>query len=298
METSKQLILKKEIEFFAKAIAKDKEDGNLNKKVKIRVKRVGDVPNNLKGLPYEKDGNYITFLEDGTYKINYSVKDSNNKKTSTTRTVIVNDVEEVESTVAPTTTVTAVPTASPVPTNTPIQTNTPSNTLTPTVAPTTTQRPVNEKIINGMKVSDDIEVIEKYNDLRFDDEININLEYVSYIMDRDYEMLKNYDYMKYIKISANKNGEDISDSIEIFAKNVDEIFEDNYINIVLDVFVEKDGMKQKETISIHFFEYLSDSDYEGYELINENPKIYGITRENLIAKDDSSNKMVKKLVSE
>lgn len=70
------------------ASAKDKEDGNLNKKIKITVKK----PKNGK---YKKTGKTIKFINDGTYKITVSVTDSNKAKASQTIKVIVKDKENI-----------------------------------------------------------------------------------------------------------------------------------------------------------------------------------------------------------
>ncbi|WP_156923006.1 leucine-rich repeat domain-containing protein [Eubacterium xylanophilum] len=61
--------------------AKDKEDGNITKKVKIKVYK----PRNGK---FKKTKKKIVFLKAGKYKVRFSVKDS--KKRKTTRNVVVN----------------------------------------------------------------------------------------------------------------------------------------------------------------------------------------------------------------
>lgn len=107
------------------ATAKDKEDGNLNKKIKIAVKK----PTNGK---YKKTGKTIKFINDGTYKVTVSVKDSKKAKASQTIKVVVKDKENTNAN-----------TNGPVPyTNEePKVVETPKPTVKPTEVPETTKKP-------------------------------------------------------------------------------------------------------------------------------------------------------------
>ena len=123
LKNSKTIEINEGEKVLVKATAKDKEDGNLTKKIKINVKKPVDGE-------YKIGKKYIRFINPGTYKITFSVKDSDKAVTKIRREVIVNGEDEITNK----TTVTPAPTSTKFPSNT----NKPIVTVKPVVTPTKT----------------------------------------------------------------------------------------------------------------------------------------------------------------
>ena len=278
----------------AVTIPKTTYSDNVTKKKKLKVgvtvkkgkKNYKTIANKIRKATINNKTTSVKFPEEGTYKITYTVTDLAKNAAVKTRTVVVNDKEEIieeDTTIKKEDPITEEPTRTVVTTEQPTTTEAPTVTEQPkTEEPTVEDKdwPIyNYRVIT--KESND-EVIEKImSDDNFSDKIDLNLEndFSLMVITKESDMLLNEEYLKFIgKITAtDQYGKDISDKIVIYESDLKERTTTSDYGPDIYIFVEDDygNMKQK-FINIKFMEdpYLKPEDLDELELINNNPKVY------------------------
>lgn len=264
--------------------AKDKEDGNLTKKVKISVKK----PAGGK-VKINKKKRQIKFIKAGKYKIVLSVKDSKNKKVKKTIPIEILDLSSNSKNQYIPTISTPAPTVTSNNENINIkQMEVPAITGSVVPEPERYQNYEVEKVeMNG----------NEYKTVSFDSEMNKNKNLSNKTVDFYYsgvetiafdgkyfdEFYKNKEYLKYLgKITAiDKYGNDVSNSVVIGT------MPNKYGTYVLSICAEDtDGNVNKVDYTIGACDDINETynNYlkgEGAVLVNENPKVYVIYKKNV-----------------
>lgn len=280
-----------------KTTAKDNKDGNVTKKIAVKVtkgkKQFKTIAKKI------KSNKAVKFTSTGNYVITYTVKDKAGNKATKKRYVTVKDAQKEQTTRRP-----APARVVPATTEAPTTTEIPTTEAPTTEAPATTEDNTNNTVTDFSKY--DIKTITVNNNTyrttrneKFGEEVTTfagtTSDKITLKIENDYDVL-NMDsndntimssgYLKYFgKISAyDENGNDISERIIINESVIDTLnmFKAGIITIYVED-IKGNKLKKQFEINLYEFDESYTEDYFGkdYKLINNNPKVYAKTRNDL-----------------